>query len=64
VLTADIASADVILDRCRAGELHPRTVFPSGEASESDREWMPAMVKIVAANDHGKWLTRASVNWR
>jgi hypothetical protein len=64
VTAADIASVNVILDRFGAGELHLQTFFPSSEASESYCEWMLGMVKIVAANDHGKWLTRASVNWR
>lgn len=64
VTAADIASVNVVLDRFGAGELHLQTFFPSSEATESYCEWMLGMVKIVAANDHGNWLTRASVAWR
>jgi len=64
VTAADIASVNVVLDRFSAGELHLQTFFPSSEATESYCEWMLGMVKIVAANDHGSWATRASVAWR
>ena len=64
ITAADIASVNVVLDRFGAGELHLQTFFPSCEATESYCEWTLGMVKIIAANDHGNWMTRSSVAWR
>jgi hypothetical protein len=58
VTAADIASVNLVLDRFGAGELHLQTFFPSSEASASYAEWTLGMMKIVAAYDGSRVLSR------
>jgi hypothetical protein len=58
VTAADIASVNLVLDRFGSGELHLQTFFPSSEASASYAEWTLGMMRILAAYDGSKMLTR------